>query len=145
MRYWTLLLVKGPQKYQRSKLEVERKSARVSRDPRAAVSNLAELMIFLLSSNFDLWYFCSLLIYKSAQYLIWKIYFIPVWSQILREPFCLLGSFKLSQSTPILPHRRAFVPKWVSLYTYALTWFWLHPMLWISWDSIQVVKYFVSP
>ena len=34
---------------------------------------------FFLTSNFDLWYFCSLLTYKSIQYLIWKIWLISVW------------------------------------------------------------------
>ena len=35
--------------------------------------------IFFSSSNFDLWYLCSLLTKINVWYLIWKIYFVFVW------------------------------------------------------------------
>ena len=62
-----------------------------------AVSNLAELMI-------DLWYFCSLLIYYSAQYLIWKIYLISVWSQWAKDMVWLLVVISVGQSDPKTLH-----------------------------------------
>ena len=45
----------------------------------------------LSTSNFDLWYFFSLLIYKNVYYLIWKILFISVWSQMTRHVAKCLG------------------------------------------------------
>ena len=44
--------------------------------PGASGLQPAELAIFFATSNFDLKYFWSLLTYKKAQYLIWKIWFI---------------------------------------------------------------------
>ena len=67
----------------------------------------AGLADFLSTSNFDLWYFCSLLTYKDAQYLIWKIWFIYVWSQRHKAVVWLLTGFMLGQSTPISYHTEA--------------------------------------
>ena len=67
MRYFTLLQVKTLQKNQRSKLEVEKKSADHP-GPGVSVSNQAESVIYFFASNF-----CSLLTYKDIQYPIWKI------------------------------------------------------------------------
>ena len=67
----------------------------------------AEPADFLSTSNFDLWYFCSLLTYKDAQYLIWKIWFISVWSLKPKAVVWLLIGFMLSQSTPISYHTEA--------------------------------------
>ena len=38
----------------------------------------ADLTYFFLTSNFKVWYFCSLLTYRDVEYLIWKICFISV-------------------------------------------------------------------
>ena len=62
---------------------------------------------FLLDSNFDLWYFCSLLTYKDVQYLIWKIWFISVWSLKSKAVVWLLTGFMFDQSTLILHHTEA--------------------------------------
>ena len=62
---------------------------------------------FLLTSNFDLWYFCSLLTYKNVQYLIWKIWFISVWSLKPKAVVWLLIGFMLGQSTLISYHTEA--------------------------------------
>ena len=67
----------------------------------------AEPADFLSTSNFDLWYFCSLLIYKDAQYLIWKIWFISVWSLKPKAVVWLLTGFMLGQSTLISYHTEA--------------------------------------
>ena len=64
---------------------------------------------FLSTSNFDLWYFCSLLTYKSVKYLIWKIWFISVWRLKTRAMAWLIRSFMLAQSTLISYHMEAFV------------------------------------
>ena len=64
---------------------------------------------FLSTSNFDLWYFCSLLTYKSVQYLIWKIWFISVWRLKARAMAWLLTWFMFAQSTLISYHTEAFV------------------------------------
>ena len=88
IRYFTFLLVKRLQKYLRSKLEVAKKisySARLEPD----ASGASWTGRFLSTSNFDLWYFCSLLTYKNELYLIWKIKAV-IW---------LLISFMLGQST----------------------------------------------
>ena len=61
------------------------------------------------TSNFDLWYFCSLLTYKSVQYLIWKIWFISVWRLKARAMAWLLTWFMFAQSTLISYHTEAFV------------------------------------
>ena len=50
-----------------------------SAGPRAHQSRIGCVGNFLSTSNFDLWYFCSLLTYKSVQYFIWKIWFISFW------------------------------------------------------------------
>ena len=78
MRYCTSLHVKRLQKYQRSKLEVE-KNLPDQPGPKCIGFETGRVGNFLPTSNFDLWYFCSLFIYKSGQYLIWKIWFISVW------------------------------------------------------------------
>ena len=67
----------------------------------------AEPADFLSTSNFDLWYFCSLLTYKDAQYLIWKIWFISVWSLKPKAVVWLLTGFMLGQSTLISYHTEA--------------------------------------
>ena len=53
---------------------------------------------FLLTSN-----------YKSAQYLIWKIWFISVWRLKARAMAWLLMWFMFAQSTLISYHSQAFV------------------------------------
>ena len=59
--------------------------------------------------NFDLWYFCSLLTYKSVQYLIWKIWFISIWRMKFRALAWLLTWFMFAQSTLILYRTKVFV------------------------------------
>ena len=75
--------------------------------PVASGSRLAELAIFFATSNFDLKYFCNLLTYKNVQYLIWKIWFISVWSLKPKAVVWLLTGFMLGQSTLILYHTEA--------------------------------------
>ena len=75
--------------------------------PRASGSRLAELAIFFATSNFDLKYFCNLLTYKNVQYLIWKIWFISVWSLKPKAVVWLLTGFMLGQSTLISYHTEA--------------------------------------
>ena len=67
----------------------------------------AKLAIFFVTSNFDLKYFCSLLTYKNVQYLIWKIWFISVWSLKPKAVVWLLTGFMLGQSTLISYHTEA--------------------------------------
>ena len=67
----------------------------------------AEPADFLSTSNFDLWYFCSLLTYKNVQYLIWKIWLIYVWSLMPKALVWLLTGFMLGQSTLISYHTEA--------------------------------------
>ena len=55
---------------------------------------------------------CSLLTYKDAQYLIWKIWFISVWSLKPKTCVCLLTDFMLGQSTLIISYRG----KWLYLF-----------------------------
>ena len=102
MRYFTILQVMRLQKYQRSKLEVDKKSAG-SAGPGPIEFKLAELAIFFATSNFDLKYFCNLLTYKNVQYLIWKIWFISVWSQKLKGIAWLLSIFLMSKKPQITP------------------------------------------
>ena len=64
---------------------------------------------FLSTSNFDLWYFCSLLTYKDVQYLIWKIWFISVWILKAKVMAWLLTWFIFTQNTLISYHTEAFV------------------------------------
>ena len=64
---------------------------------------------FYSTSNFDLWYFCSLLTYKNVQYLIWKILFISVWRMKAKAMAWLLTWFMIAQSTLISYHTEAFV------------------------------------
>ena len=68
---------------------------------------LAEPADFLSIPNFDLWYFCSLLIYKDVQYLIWKIWFISVWILKPKAVLWLLAGFMLGQSTLFSYHTEA--------------------------------------
>ena len=75
--------------------------------PSASGSRPAKLTIFFATSNFDLKYFCSLLTYKNVQYLIWKIWFISVWSLKPKAVVWLLTGFMLGQSTLISYHREA--------------------------------------
>ena len=63
---------------------------------------------FFSTSNFDLWYFCSLLTYKDIQYLIWKIWFISVWRLKAKVMAWLLTWFIFAQSTLISYHTEAF-------------------------------------
>ena len=82
--------------------------------PGAADSNPAELIIFCLTSNFYLWYFFGLLIYKNAKYLIWKIYFISVRNQILGDLLWLLVVISAGQSDPKTLHKMQIDPEWMS-------------------------------
>ena len=63
---------------------------------------------FLPTSNFDLWYFCSLFTYKDVQYLIWKIWLISVWRLKAKAMAWLVTWFMFAQSTLISYHREAF-------------------------------------
>ena len=83
------------------------KNLPVQPSPRASGSRLAELAIFFATSNFDLKYFCNLLTYKNVQYLIWKIWFISVWSLKPKAVVWLLTGFMLGQSTLISYHTEA--------------------------------------
>ena len=107
MRYQTFIFVKGLQRYWRSKLGIEIIICRVSHALGAVVLNQAEIFDLL----FDLWYFCSLFIYKSGQYLIWKIWLIFVWRLKARAMKWLLTWFMFAQTTLILYHTEAFVKK----------------------------------
>ena len=62
---------------------------------------------FLPTSNFDLWYFCSLFTYKSEQYLIWKIWLISVWSLKPKAEVWLLTGFIWGQNTLSSYHTEA--------------------------------------
>ena len=64
---------------------------------------------FFSTSNFDLWYFCSLLTYKGVQYLIWKIWLISIWILKAKVMAWLLTWFIFAQSTLISCHTEAFV------------------------------------
>ena len=63
----------------------------------------------LSTSNFDLWYFFSLLTYKNVQYFIWKIWFISFWKQESKAIAWLLTWVMSAQSNPISYHTEAFV------------------------------------
>ena len=69
----------------------------------------AEPADFLSTSNFDLWYFWSLLTYKNLQYLIWKIWFTSGWKMKAKAMARLLTWFMIAQSTLISYHTEAFV------------------------------------
>ena len=69
----------------------------------------ADLADFFLTSNFDLWYFFSLLIYMDIQYLNWKIWFISVWRLKAKVMAWLLTWFIFIQSTLISYYTEAFV------------------------------------
>ena len=94
------------QKYQRSSWR-SIKNLPVQPALGALGSSLAELAIFFATSNFDLKYFCNLLTYKNVQYLIWKIWFISVWSLKPKAVVWLLTGFMLGQSTLISYHTEA--------------------------------------
>ena len=100
--------MKRLQKYQRSKLEVGKKL------PTWPVSNPMHSGPgwsgrFFSTSNFDLWYFCSLLTYKDVQYLVWKIWLISVWRMKAKVLLWLLTWFIFAWSTLISYHTEAFV------------------------------------
>ena len=108
MSYCLLLWEKRLQKYQRSKLEVRKKL------PTRPVSNPMHSGPgwsgrFFSTSNFDLWYFCSLLTYKDVQYLVWKIWLISVWRMKAKVFLWLLTWFIFAQRTLILYNTEAFV------------------------------------
>jgi len=108
MRYCTLLKVKRLQKCQRSKLEVEKNLP--DQADRGCISlESGRVGNFLSTSNFDLWYFCSLLTYKSVQYLIWKIWFRSIWRMKARVIAWLLMLFMFAQNTLISYHTEVFV------------------------------------
>ena len=75
--------------------------------PGASGSSLAKLAIFFATSNFDLKYFCNLLAYKNEQYLIWKIWFISIWSQKFKAVVWFLTYVMFAQSTPTSYHTKA--------------------------------------
>ena len=87
-----------------------------------------DLADFFSTSNFDLSYFCSLLIYKDAQYLIWKFWFIPLWSLKPKAVVWLLTGSMLGQSTPISYHTEAngciFFAVGVTPNGYSFFWYW---------------------
>ena len=83
------------------------------RDPRA--HGPADLADFLSTSNFDLWYFCGPSTKSNVQYLIWKIYFISVWSLKPKVIAANLYYENLSQKTLISYHKWVFVSEWLSL------------------------------
>ena len=91
-------MIKGLQKYQWSKLEIE-KNLPDQPGPRRISLESGWISNFLTTSNFELWYFCSLLTYKDMQYLIWKIWFISVWRLKARGIVWLLTWFVFTQST----------------------------------------------
>ena len=84
-----------------------KKNLPVQPPPGAWGSRLAELAIFFSTFNLDLKYFCKLLTYKNVQYLIWKIWFISVWSLKPKAVVWLLTGFMLGQSTLISYHTEA--------------------------------------
>ena len=72
MRYCTFLQVKKLRKYQRWKSMVEKNLPEQPDRGRIGLES-GRVGNSLSTSNFDLWYFFSLLTYKNIQYLIWKI------------------------------------------------------------------------
>ena len=64
---------------------------------------------FLSTFNFDLWYFCSLLTYRSVQYLTWKIWLISVWRLKARAMAGIFTWFMFAQNTLCSYHTEAFV------------------------------------
>ena len=62
-----------------------------------------------LTSNFDLWYFCSLLNYKDLKYLIQNIWLLSVWRLKAKVLAWLLRWFIFAESTLISFHTEAFV------------------------------------
>ena len=103
--------MKRLQKYQRSKLEVDKELPTwPDSRPRSRLTRAD----FLSTSNFDLWYFCGPLTKSNVQYLIWKIYFISVWSQKPKVIAANLDYENLSQKTLISYHKWAFVLEWLS-------------------------------
>ena len=64
---------------------------------------------FLSTSNFDLWFFCSLLIFKDVHYLIWKIWLMSVWRMKAKAMAWLLTWFMMAQITLISYRTEAFV------------------------------------
>ena len=57
--------------------------------------------IFFSSSNFDLWYLCSLLTKINVWYLIWKIYLVFVWRTKSKAFERVLRYVILAQGNPI--------------------------------------------
>ena len=109
MRYCTSLQVKRLQKYQRSKLKVEKNPPD---QPGPGCIDLKSGWVgnFLLTSNFELWYFCSLLTYKSEQYLMLMIWSISIWRLKAMAMAWLLMLFMFALiSYPISYHTEAFV------------------------------------
>ena len=94
--------------YKRSKLEVKKNLPEQPDSGRIGLES-GRVGNSLSTSNFDLWYFFSLLIYKNAQYLIWKIWFISVWRMKAKAMAWLLTWFMIAQSTLISYHTEAFV------------------------------------
>ena len=97
-----------------SKLEVAKKIANSANlKPDAPGARLICQIFF--TSKFDLWCFCSLFTYMIVKYLIWKIWFICVWSLKINILAALLRYFISIWIDPILLHER---PKnWVFLYS----------------------------
>ena len=103
MRYCTLLEVKRLQKYKRSKLEVDKKlPTQPDSSPLHPGSGWSGR--FFSTSNFDLWYFCSLL-----TYLLWKNWLLSVWRFKAKIMVWLLMWFMFAQSTLISYHTEVFV------------------------------------
>ena len=101
-------MIKGLQKYQRSKFEVNEKLLNQP-DSILMWPGPGWSSRFFSTSNFDLWYFCSLLTYKNVQYLIWKIWFISVLRVKAKAMVWLLTWFMIAQSNLISYHTEAFV------------------------------------
>ena len=120
MRYCTFLYVKRLQKYQRSKLEVD-KELPTRPDSSSMRPQSGCYGRFFSTSNFDLWYFCSLLTYKDVQYLIWKIWFIFDRRMKARAMAWLSMWFMFAQNTLISYHTEAFVKTKVACTVLLLT------------------------
>ena len=115
----------GTAKISEVKVGGRKKKSAGSVGPRVQRIRIWSSWWFLLSvSNFDLWYFCSLLMYKSAQYLIWKIYFISVWSQRAKDVVWLLDVIQVGQSDPKTLHKMQIDPELMSpaVYLSYLSW-----------------------
>ena len=76
------------------------RNCRLSQIRNWCIQGPADLANSFLTSNFDLWYFCSLLTYKDVQYLIWKIWLISAWRLEAKVTACIFNMIHLCSKHP---------------------------------------------